>query len=56
MGGAINAYMQFAIWARMSSWEAGTFYPPAVIKQHEKGARPSLDRRRRALSGPNVTN
>ena len=28
--------MQFAIWARMVS-EAGTFYPPAVIKQDEKG-------------------
>jgi branched-chain amino acid transport system substrate-binding protein len=34
--GANNAYMQFAIWARMVS-EAGTFYPPAVIKQYEKG-------------------
>jgi branched-chain amino acid transport system substrate-binding protein len=34
--GANNAYMQFAIWARMVS-EAGTFYPPDVIKQFEKG-------------------
>ena len=34
--GANNAYMQFAIWARMVS-EAGTFYPPEVIKQYEKG-------------------
>jgi ABC-type branched-subunit amino acid transport system substrate-binding protein len=34
--GANNAYMSFAIWARMVS-EAGTFYPPAVIKQYEKG-------------------
>ena len=34
--GANNAYMQFAIWARMVS-EAGTFYPPDVIKQYEKG-------------------
>jgi branched-chain amino acid transport system substrate-binding protein len=34
--GAENAYMQFAIWARMVS-EAGTFYPPAVIKTYEKG-------------------
>jgi branched-chain amino acid transport system substrate-binding protein len=34
--GAENGYMQFAIWARMVS-EAGTFYPPAVIKQYEKG-------------------
>ena len=34
--GADNAYMQFAIWARMVS-EAGTFYPPDVIKQYEKG-------------------
>lgn len=34
--GANNAYMQFAIWARMVS-EAGTFYPPDVIKQYERG-------------------
>jgi len=34
--GANNGYMQFAIWARMVS-EAGTFYPPAVIKTYEKG-------------------
>jgi len=34
--GANNAYMSFAIWARMVS-EAGTFYPPDVIKQYEKG-------------------
>jgi branched-chain amino acid transport system substrate-binding protein len=34
--GAENAYMQFAIWGRMVS-EAGTFYPPDVIKQYEKG-------------------
>jgi ABC-type branched-subunit amino acid transport system substrate-binding protein len=34
--GANNAYMQFAVWARMVT-EAGTFYPPAVIKQYEKG-------------------
>src|SRR6478752_830490 len=34
--GAENAYMQFAMWARMVS-EAGTFYPPDVIKQYEKG-------------------
>ncbi|MEJ2379173.1 MAG: substrate-binding protein [Pseudolabrys sp.] len=34
--GAENAYMQFAMWARMVS-EAGTFYPPSVIKQYEKG-------------------
>jgi ABC-type branched-subunit amino acid transport system substrate-binding protein len=34
--GAENAYMQFAIWARMVS-EAGTFYPPDVIKQYENG-------------------
>jgi branched-chain amino acid transport system substrate-binding protein len=34
--GAENAYMQFAIWARMVS-EAGSFYPPTVIKQYEKG-------------------
>jgi len=34
--GANNAYMQFAIWARMVS-AAGTFYPPTVIKEYEKG-------------------
>src|SRR5579872_6619858 len=34
--GANNSYMQFATWARMVS-EAGTFYPPDVIKQYEKG-------------------
>jgi ABC-type branched-subunit amino acid transport system substrate-binding protein len=34
--GANNAYMQFAIWARMVS-EAGSFYPPDIIKQYEKG-------------------
>jgi len=30
------AYMQIACWARMVS-EAGTFYPPEVIKSYEKG-------------------
>ena len=34
--GANNAYMSFAIWARMVS-EADSFYPPDVIKQYEKG-------------------
>ncbi len=34
--GAENSYMQFAIWGRMVS-EAGSFYPPDVIKQYEKG-------------------
>ena len=34
--GAQNAYMSFAIWARMVS-EAGSFYPPDVIKTYEKG-------------------
>ena len=34
--GANNAYMQFAIWARMCE-EAGSFYPPDVIKSYEKG-------------------
>jgi branched-chain amino acid transport system substrate-binding protein len=34
--GAENAYMSFAIWARMVT-EAGSFYPPDVIKQFEKG-------------------
>ncbi|CAM5574786.1 ABC-type branched-subunit amino acid transport system substrate-binding protein [Aquamicrobium terrae] len=34
--GAENAYVSFAQWARMVS-EAGSFYPPDVIKQYEKG-------------------
>jgi branched-chain amino acid transport system substrate-binding protein len=34
--GAQNAYMSFAIWARMVE-QAGTFYPPDVIKTYEKG-------------------
>jgi len=34
--GAENSYNSFAAWARMVT-EAGTFYPPAVIKQYEKG-------------------
>jgi ABC-type branched-subunit amino acid transport system substrate-binding protein len=34
--GANNAYMQFAIWARMVS-ETGSYYPPDVIKTYEKG-------------------
>jgi ABC-type branched-subunit amino acid transport system substrate-binding protein len=34
--GANNAYMQIAMWARMVS-EAGTLYPPEVIKTYEKG-------------------
>ncbi len=34
--GANNGYMQFAIWARMVEG-AGSFYPPDVIKQYEKG-------------------
>ncbi len=34
--GAENAYSSFAQWARMVT-EAGTFYPPDVIKQYEKG-------------------
>ncbi len=33
---ANNGYMSFAIWARMVS-EAGTFYPPSIIKTYEKG-------------------
>jgi len=40
--GAENAYMSFAHWARMVT-EAGTFYPPDVIKHWEKGEKvPSL--------------
>ncbi|HET7412119.1 MAG TPA: substrate-binding protein [Pararhizobium sp.] len=34
--GAQNSYISFAHWARMVE-EAGTFYPPAVIKTYEKG-------------------
>jgi ABC-type branched-subunit amino acid transport system substrate-binding protein len=34
--GAENAYMQLAIWARMVE-EAGSFYPPDVIRAYEKG-------------------
>ena len=34
--GAENGYISFAHWARMVE-EAGTFYPPDVIKQYEKG-------------------
>jgi branched-chain amino acid transport system substrate-binding protein len=34
--GAENAYVSFAQWARMVE-EAGTFYPPTVIKTYEKG-------------------
>jgi ABC-type branched-subunit amino acid transport system substrate-binding protein len=34
--GAENAYISFAHWARMVE-EAGTFYPPDVIKAWEKG-------------------
>jgi ABC-type branched-subunit amino acid transport system substrate-binding protein len=34
--GAENSYNSFSAWARMVT-EAGTFYPPAVIKQYEKG-------------------
>ncbi|TPL14218.1 ABC transporter substrate-binding protein [Mesorhizobium sp. B2-4-10] len=33
--GAENAYVSFAHWARMVS-QAGSFYPPDVIKQYEK--------------------
>lgn len=34
--GAENGYISFVHWARMVS-EAGSFYPPDVIKQYEKG-------------------
>jgi ABC-type branched-subunit amino acid transport system substrate-binding protein len=34
--GAENSYVSFAHWARMVS-EAGSFYPPDIIKQYEKG-------------------
>jgi len=34
--GANNGYMQFAMWARMCE-DAGSFYPPDVIKAYEKG-------------------
>jgi ABC-type branched-subunit amino acid transport system substrate-binding protein len=40
--GAENGYLSFAHWARMVT-EAGSFYPPDVIKQYEKGEKiPSL--------------
>ncbi|AVO48527.1 branched-chain amino acid ABC transporter substrate-binding protein [Melaminivora suipulveris] len=40
--GSENGYMSFAHWARMVT-DAGTFYPPTVIKQFEKGEKiPSL--------------
>jgi branched-chain amino acid transport system substrate-binding protein len=40
--GAENSYNSFAAWARMVT-EAGSFYPPDVIKQYEKGeTMPSL--------------
>jgi ABC-type branched-subunit amino acid transport system substrate-binding protein len=34
--GAENSYNSFATWARMVT-EAGSFYPPDVIRQYEKG-------------------
>jgi len=34
--GAANSYVSFAHWAHMVE-EAGTFYPPTVIKTYEKG-------------------
>ncbi|MBN8920228.1 MAG: substrate-binding protein [Rhizobiales bacterium] len=34
--GAANSYVSFAHWARMAT-EAGSFYPPDIIKQYEKG-------------------
>ena len=34
--GAENAYISFAHWARMVE-EAGSFYPPDIIKAYEKG-------------------
>src|SRR6476660_4399217 len=34
--GANNAYMSFAIWVRMVE-DAGSFYPPDIIKSYEKG-------------------
>ena len=34
--GAENAYMEFALWAEAVE-NAGTFYPPAVIKSYEAG-------------------
>ena len=34
--GAANAYISFAHWVRMVE-EAGSFYPPDIIKTYEKG-------------------
>ena len=46
-------YMQLACWARMVS-EAGTFYPPDVIKTYEKGEHFELAGGRRVVppAGP----
>ncbi len=46
--GAENAYISFAHWARMVE-EAGTFYPPDVIKAVREGREHPLAGRRRAL-------
>ena len=43
--GAENAYMEFALWAEAVE-NAGTFYPPEVIKSYEAGAQIQLHGRR----------
>ena len=52
--GANNAYMQFAIWARMVS-EAGTFYPPDVIKTVREGRDFPVDWSATCTSAPRIT-
>ena len=46
--GANNAYMQFALWADAVE-NAGSFYPPDVIKAYEAGRKIAVDRRRGLL-------
>ena len=46
--GANNAYMSFALWAEAVE-NAGTFYPPDVIKSFEAGPQDPVDRRRGLL-------
>ena len=52
--GANNAYMEFALWAEAVE-NAGTFYPPDVIKSYEAGRKIPVDRRRSAISARKTT-
>ena len=47
--GAENAYMEFALWAEAVE-NAGTFYPPDVIKSYEEAAQAPVDGGRGALA------